>query len=245
MIHMRTGCLFLSLTATVIAIASTIEVFAPAAYAQDATALPLTRSPIKLDKSAKTVYQTIEASSVVPVTTGTFPDYRQREFMESFEPISAWSKADYAQIQRLRDHSEDFRLLTINQLLAMQSKIGGVRDHGILGQLEQRKAGEDSNTQMLFLTGDNVETFLSVLPPKSKEIRDICSRARGNRMLSLPVTVLKHAYGDAGTEKILKSFYRLEAEKSRPLGWEAFACDVNPQRIFLIRKRQPKPMLEN
>ena len=115
--------------------------------AEPSRTLPLVRIPTKLNKNDKQAVALISQVSIVPIAKRIFPDYRPRAYDENENPISAWTVHEYKEIAALQTLSEPLRQLPISQLIAMESKLGGINKHGMLTDLKSKTTETYQNAE--------------------------------------------------------------------------------------------------
>ncbi len=219
------------------------------------------------DKEALTI---ISGASIIPLTKGIFPEYRERSLDEEQLDVAAWSSAEYKKYLSLGAQSEPLRQLLVPQTMALETLVGGSNRNGAISMLRWRAAGLPTNTTTIDVDGSNVDSFLKAAPQAWKDIRTHFAKVGGNRSESLEVAKLKTQFGEAETRKFQENFSRLESEKGRPhqvwifgledgaskagwinalvslkaklkpLGYEAFALGHTPKRKFFTDLEQAK-----
>ncbi|MFA6555227.1 MAG: hypothetical protein WCT03_02305, partial [Candidatus Obscuribacterales bacterium] len=123
--------------------------------------LPLVRMPAKLAKEDEQALALISQISIAPVGKRIFPNYRPRAYGENENPISAWTVKEYQEIAKLQKLSEPFRQLPISQLMAMESKLGGINNHGMLTDLKNKTLETYQSAALLNVDPDNADSLLA------------------------------------------------------------------------------------
>lgn len=226
--------------------------------------LPIVRIPEKLSKLDEQALRFVSQTSITPVRKGIFPDYRPRSLAEDQNPLSAWTAKDYKAITSLRDLSDEWRQLTRDQLVAMESLLGGVNNHGMLMDLKQRAEGMPKGLTRLSIDGDDVDSLLSAAPASWLSVIEKAKKVRGNQVQDFEIAELESCFGKAQTKQFLSTFFKLEQEKGRPhevwvlglaedgfqeklialkqqlrpLGCEAFALESEPKRVFFPTREE-------
>lgn len=225
--------------------------------------LPLVKLPDKPSANDTRVLSELKRVSIVPVRKGVFPDYRPREYEENNEPVSAWSLADYESIKQLGLHSEEFRQIVINQTGSLESKVGGVNNHGVKSDLIQRAKVGYYPGDRIDITADCLDSWLAAVPVTWNEVLVKSRQARGNRLCQFDLASLNQTYGATKVASVLQTFAKLEKEKGRPrevwlfalpnedwmepltgikssikaIGYDAFAMETVVDRVFFASKR--------
>ena len=200
----------------------------------------------------------VSQASVIPITKGTFPDYRPRSLQAKQTPLSAWTVKDYQAIVHLRNISNELRLLTLDQVFTMESKFGGANRNGIKRALQARANGSERNATGIDIDGDNVDSLVAAAPSSWNSIIERTTSLSGSRVDHFDIGKLKSTFGEAQTNAVLKTFYEREQEKGRrhevwifglaeeewedkivhlknqlkSCGYEAFALEFEPTRKF-------------
>ncbi len=224
--------------------------------------LPIVKIPEPLNDVDKTALRIVSQASVIPVTKRLFPNYRQRQLEEDQEPISAWSEKDYQEITGLSARSNELKQLTLSQIAAMSSLLGGVNIDGMLSGLLQKQEGIPENTGQIIIDRDNIDSFRNAAPKSWQSELSALKSITGGQCAILEVSQLFHSHGEKETKDVLKAFSLLEQEKGRPheiwvfglncdgwddklvalkkelrtCGYEAFALEFEPKRAFFASK---------
>jgi len=253
----------LNLTCTLL-LASTVAAteMAPARAQGKANPLPPIKLPTTLSGADKQAYDDVTKASVIPVSKIIFPDYRPRARKESTIPISAWSKKDYQAILQLSSTSEELKQMLADECSSMESKLGGINKHTVLLELKERADGVPPTT-VFNIDEDNADSLLAVVPPTWTSTIQMAKATYGNKTAQFKVSTLENQYGVEETKRVLAAYAKREQEKSRPqevwsfglaesdwqsklillkklhlipLGYGAFATDLEPQRQFFDTK---------
>ncbi len=225
-------------------------------------ALPVINLPANPGDKDKEAFKIVTNASIVPVTKGTFPQYRARSLDEDQLDVSSWSLQEYKKYKALGAQSEWLRVLLVEQMMALETLVGGENRNGAICGLRERAAGFPANLKRLAITGDNVDSLQKAAPAAWKNIHTEFKNVGGNRVENLDVIKLQKQFGEVETKKFLGEFSRLESEKGRPhevwifglpdannsqswintlvalkaglkpSGYEAFALEHTPKRKF-------------
>lgn len=205
--------------------------------------LPLVRMPAKLAKEDEQALALISQISIAPVGKRIFPNYRPRAYGENENPISAWTVKEYQEIAKLQKLSEPFRQLPISQLMAMESKLGGINNHGMLTDLKNKTLETYQSAALLNVDPDNADSLLAAMPPSWHSIAERVKKITGNHSEQFQIATWKDTFGDTQTGKVLDTFSKLEREKGRPREVWAYALPVDDwqDKIYSLKK-ELKPL---
>jgi len=226
--------------------------------------LPMIKLPNKLAANDMRVLNELKRLSIVPVRKGVFPDYRPRAYDENNEPVSAWSVADYDSIKELGLHSEEFRQIVINQTGGLESKVGGINNHGVKSELIQRANVGYYPSSKIEINADCLDSWLAAVPVSWNEVLSKSRQARGSRPCQFDLASLNQTYGASKVASVLQTFAKLEKEKGRSrevwlfalpnedwtepltgikssiraIGYDAFAMETVVDRVFFASKKE-------
>ncbi len=213
------------------------------AAAESPQPLPMVRLPTNLNKDDKQAIALVSQISILPIAKGVFPDYRPRAYAENESPISAWTVQEYKEIAGLQSISEPLRQLPSSQLMAMESKLGGINKHGMLTDLKMRTTDTYQNVESINIDPDNADSLLAAMPPSWGAVAERVKQINGNHSQRFEIAKWKANFGEAQTNKVLSVFSKLEREKGRPREVIAFGLlDDNWQDQISILKQQLKPL---
>lgn len=210
---------------------------------ESSQSLPLVRIPTKLNKNDEQAVALISQVSIVPIAKRIFPDYRPRAYDENENPISAWTVQQYHEISALQTLSEPLRQLPISQLIAMESKLGGINKHGMLSDLKSKTTETYQNAESINIDPDNAGSLLAAMPPSWHSVAERINKIKGNHSEQFKIATWKATFGDAQTKKVLEIFSNLEREKGRPREVWAFAlADDDWEDKLSALKKQLQPL---
>lgn len=210
---------------------------------ESSQALPLLRIPAKLNKNDEQAIALISQITIVPMAKRIFPDYRPRAYDENENPISAWTVQQYHEIAALQSLSEPLRQLPISQLMAMESKLGGVNKHGMLTDLKSKTTETYQDAESINIDPDNAGSLLAAMPPSWHSVAERVNKIKGNHSERFEIAPWKATFGDAQTKKVLEIFSNLEREKGRPREVWAFAlADDDWEDKLSSLKKQLQPL---
>lgn len=205
--------------------------------------LPIVRLPTNPNKDDKQAISLITKISILPVAKGIFPEYRPRAYGENENPITAWTVQEYKEIAGLQSISEPLRQLPVNQLMAMESKLGGINKHGMLTDLKMRTTDTYQNVESVNIDPDNADSLLAAITPSWGVIAERVKQIRGNHSEQFEIAKWKATFGEVQTKKVLSVFSKFEREKGRPREVIVFGLpDDNWQEQISILKKQLKPL---
>ena len=219
--------------------APTKNTSAQSTKAEPSQSLPLVRIPAKLNKNDEQALAQISQISIVPLTKQIFPDYRPRAYDENQNPISAWTVQEYKQIAALQTLSDPLRQLPTSQLMAMESKLGGINKHGMLSDLKFKTTETYQNAEFVNIDPDNANSLLAAMPPSWHAIADRVNRIKGNHSERFEIATWRATFGEAQTSKVLSVFSNLEREKGRPREVWVFALteDEWEDKLSALKKQ--------